>query len=145
MATESEHGKRTVFIVDQHPTVRAQLAALIQREADLEVCGDAADASAVFSVISRREPDLIVLDISSTHSCGLDSLRSLMALRPKLRVLALSMQDSRLHAERVLKAGAMGFMTKQEATVNILSAIRSVLEGQGYPTPANSPATAGIP
>jgi DNA-binding NarL/FixJ family response regulator len=124
--------KAKIFLVDDHPLVRERLTALIQQETDLEVCGEAADAPAALSLISRLKPDLVVLDISLKHSHGLELLKDLKALNPKLAVLILSMHDESLYAERALQAGAMGYITKEEATVSVLSAIRKVLNGQVY-------------
>jgi len=124
--------KAKIFLVDDHPLVRERLTALIQQETDLEVCGEAADAPAALSLISRLKPDLVVLDISLKHSHGLELLKDLKALNPKLAVLILSMHDESLYAERALQAGAMGYITKEEATVSVLSAIRKVLNGRVY-------------
>jgi DNA-binding NarL/FixJ family response regulator len=132
MSNQTDNAKRKVFIVDNHPLVREYLAALIQGEPDLEVCGDAADATAALPVISQLEPDVVILDISSKRSQGMDFLRQLKTQHPKIQVLALSLHDNRLDAERALQAGAMGYITKQEATVSILPAIRKVLEGQVF-------------
>lgn len=112
--------------------VREHLTALIQREPDLEVCGEAADAPGALALISQREVDLVILDISLKHSHGLELLKDLKALRPHLPVLVLSMHDETLYAERALRAGATGYITKLEATVSVLSAIRKVLDGQVY-------------
>lgn len=108
------------------------LTGFIQREADLEVCGEASDAPKALSLIGRCKPDLVILDISLKHSHGLELLKDLKALQPELSVLVLSMHDETLYAERALRAGAMGYITKQEATVNVLSAIRKVLSGEVY-------------
>jgi DNA-binding NarL/FixJ family response regulator len=132
MPIRTESTKRKVFIVDNHPLVREHLGALIEREADLEMCGEAADATTALAAIDQREPDIVILDISSKRSWGLDLLKSLKVLHPGLRVLALSLYDNRLYAERALQAGATGYLTKPEATVDILPAIRSVLDGQVF-------------
>jgi len=132
MSHKTEGRKSKIFLVDDHPMVREHLTALIQREPDLEVCGEAADAPAALALISQREVDLVILDISLKHSHGLELLKDLKALRPHLPVLVLSMHDESLYAERALRAGATGYITKQEATVSILPAIRKVLEGQVY-------------
>jgi DNA-binding NarL/FixJ family response regulator len=132
MSHKTEGRKSKIFLVDDHPMVREHLTALIQREPDLEVCGEAADAPAALALISQREVDLVILDISLKHSHGLELLKDLKALRPHLPVLVLSMHDESLYAERALRAGATGYITKQEATVSVLSAIRKVLEGQVY-------------
>jgi len=127
----SGHRKWKVFIVDNHPMVRVRLAALIERERNLEVCGES-EAPAALPLINQGEPDLVILDISSERSGGLDLLKQLKALHPKLRVLALSLHGDRLHVAHALRAGASGYLTKQEATVSILPAIQSVLEGKAH-------------
>jgi DNA-binding NarL/FixJ family response regulator len=132
MTTETERRKSKVFLVDDHPLVREHLTALLQREADLEVCGEAADGSTARSLIARQEPDLVILDISLKRSNGLELLKDLKELRPKLPVLVLSMHDETLYAERALRAGAMGYITKEEATVSVLLAVRKVLAGEVY-------------
>jgi DNA-binding NarL/FixJ family response regulator len=119
-------------LVADHPLVREHLTALLRREADLEVCGEAADGLTAQSLLSREEPDLVILDDSSKHASGLELLKDLKKLRPKLRVLVVSMQDETPYAERSLRAGAMGYITKEEATANVLSAVRKVLAGQVY-------------
>ena len=118
--------------MDDHPLVREHLTALIQREADLEVCGEAADAPGALTLIRERTPDLVILDISLKQSSGLELIKSLKEFWPNLPVLVLSMHDEMLYAERSLRAGALGYITKEEATVGILSAIRRVLTGQVY-------------
>lgn len=132
MSNKSKRPEASVFLVDDHPLVREHLTALIQQEADLEVCGEAADAPAALTLIQQRKPDLVILDISLKRSQGLDLLKDLQELRPKPAVLVLSMHDETLYAERALRAGALGYITKEEATVNILWAIRQVLAGQVY-------------
>ena len=132
MPSGTDKRKSRVFLVDDHPLVREHLTALIQREADLEVCGEAADAPGALTLIRARTPDLVILDISLKQSSGLELIKSLKEFWPNLPVLVLSMHDEMLYAERSLRAGALGYMTKEEATVSILSAIRRVLTGQVY-------------
>ncbi len=121
-----------VFLVDDHALVREHLKSLIQGEADLEVCGEAADAPTALTLIRRQLPDLVILDISLKRSNGLELLKDLSDLQPKPVVLVLSMHDERLYAERAVQAGALGYITKEDATANILRAIRRVLSGQVY-------------
>jgi len=132
MASEAEMRKSKVFLVDDHPLVRERLAALLQREADLEVCGEVANGPTTFSLIARQAPDLVILDVSLKRPHGLELLKDLQALLPKLPVLVLSLHDETLFAERTLRAGAMGYITQEEATVNVLVAVRRVLAGQVY-------------
>ena len=112
--------------------VREHLKGLIEREADLEVCGEAGDGPTALSMIASEQPDLVILDISLKGSHGLELLKDLQALKRGQAVLVLSMHDETVYAERALRAGAMGYITKQEATVNVLVAIRRVLGGQVY-------------
>jgi DNA-binding NarL/FixJ family response regulator len=121
-----------IFLVDDHPMVREHLTALIERESDLMVCGEAEDAPSAVERIRAQQPHLVIMDITLKQSHGLELLKDLRGLSPKLPVLVLSMHDESLYAERVLRAGAMGYITKQEATRNILSAIRKVLHGEVY-------------
>jgi DNA-binding NarL/FixJ family response regulator len=124
--------KRTVLLVDDHPIVRQGLALLINREPDLAVCGDAEEASSALSRIEDLEPDLIVVDISLKGPDGLDLLKDIRARDPNLPVLILSMLDELLYAERALRAGANGYIMKQEATERVLVAIRRILGGEVY-------------
>jgi DNA-binding NarL/FixJ family response regulator len=121
-----------IFLVDDHPMVREYLSALILREPDLSVCGEAEDAPRALEGIGRSAPDLVIMDISLKSSHGLELLKDLKAIHPELPVLVLSMHDESLYAERAIHAGAMGYITKQEATQNILVAMRSVLDGRVY-------------
>jgi len=124
--------KRKVFLVDDHPMVREHLAQLINREPDLEICGEAEDAADALSGIAQAQPDIAIVDISLKKSHGLELIKNVHAIQPELPILVLSMHDESLYAERVLRAGALGYMTKQEATRNVLTALRRVLDGQIY-------------
>jgi DNA-binding NarL/FixJ family response regulator len=136
MPTESPAAARaarsTVFIVDDHPIVRQGLALLINREADLIVCGDAEDAHSALRLIESIRPNLVVVDISLNGPDGLDLLKNIRARDPDLPVLILSMLDETLYAERALRAGASGYIMKQEATEKVLVAIRRILGGDVY-------------
>jgi DNA-binding NarL/FixJ family response regulator len=124
--------KRRIFIVDDHPILRQGLALLINREADLTVCGDAEEASAALHRIEDLKPDLVVLDISLNGPDGLDLLKHIRARDTSLPVLILSMMDESLYAERGLRAGANGYIMKQQATEQVLVAIRRILGGEIY-------------
>ncbi len=132
MPVKTNHKRSRVFLVDDHPLVREHLRALLQREADLEVCGEAAEAPVALSQIGRLKSDLVILDISLKRSHGLELLKDLKRIHPDIPVLVLSMHDEALYAERALRAGARGYITKEEATVDVLSAIRKVLAGHVY-------------
>jgi DNA-binding NarL/FixJ family response regulator len=132
MARENQRRKSRVFLVDDHPLVREHLTALLQREPDLDVCGQAADAATAFSLITRQEPDLVITDISLNGTCGLELLDRLEKSQPRLPVLVLSTHDESLYARRAFRAGAEGYITKEEAINDILPAIRQVLGGRIY-------------
>jgi DNA-binding NarL/FixJ family response regulator len=121
-----------IFLVDDHPMIREHLRALIECEPDLKVCGEAEDAPTALARIESLRPHLVIMDITLKNSHGLELLKNLKALQPGLPVLMLSMHDESLYAERTVRAGAMGYITKQEATRNILTAIRKVLAGEVY-------------
>jgi DNA-binding NarL/FixJ family response regulator len=127
-----EPARHTVFLVDDHPLVREWLTQLIQRENDLTVCGEAEDTHEALAKIEASNPDIVIADISLKSTHGLELVKDLQARRPALPVLVLSMHDESLYAERVLRAGARGYITKQEATKKILLAIRQVMAGQIY-------------
>ncbi len=124
--------KHNIFLVDDHPIVRQGLALLINREADLTVCGDAEEAGSALQRIEELKPDLAVVDISLNGPDGLDLLKNLRARHPSLPVLILSMLDETLYAERALRDGASGYIMKQEATERVLVAIRRILGGEIY-------------
>jgi DNA-binding NarL/FixJ family response regulator len=133
MSTKAKtENKAKVFLVDDHPLVREWLSQLIQREPDLMVCGEAEDTHEALPRIGETKPDIVIADISLKTTHGLELVKDLQAQFPKLPVLCLSMHDESLYAERVLRAGAMGYITKQESTRKVLQAIRQVLSGQIY-------------
>ncbi len=132
MQNKTEQPKVRVFLVDDHALVREQLTALIQAESDLAVCGEAEDAATGLLLIKRLAPELVIVDISLKRSSGLDLLKRLQEVQPKPAVLVLSMHEATFYAERALQAGALGYITKEEATTSILSAIRRVLSGKLY-------------
>jgi DNA-binding NarL/FixJ family response regulator len=121
--------RKRVFLVDDHPMVREQLAHLIDQQPDLEVCGEAGDVAEAIEGIERLRPDIAIVDLSLKNSSGLDLIKDLKARETAVPLLVLSMHDESLYAERVLRAGAMGYVSKQENTRTILSAIRLVLDG----------------
>jgi DNA-binding NarL/FixJ family response regulator len=124
--------KQRVFVVDDHPIVRQGLALLINREQDLMVCGDAEDAYTALTAIAGCRPDIMVVDISLNGPDGLDLLKNIRARYPDLPVLILSMHDESIYAERALRAGAQGYIMKQEATEKVLVALRRILSNEIY-------------
>jgi DNA-binding NarL/FixJ family response regulator len=125
-------GKYRVLLVDDHPIVRQGLSLLIDREADLSVCGEADGSHSAFQAISSLQPDIVILDISLSGPDGLDVLKEIRMKTAKLPVLILSMHDESIYAERAMRAGANGYIMKQEATEKVLVAIRRILQGDVY-------------
>jgi len=124
--------KYRVLLVDDHPIVRQGLALLIDREADLSVCGEAEGAHTAFHAIETLRPDIVVLDISLNGPDGLEVLKEIRVKTGSLPVLILSMHDESIYAERAMRAGANGYIMKQEATEKVLVAIRRILQGDVY-------------
>jgi DNA-binding NarL/FixJ family response regulator len=127
-----EVGKKRILVVDDHPIVRQGLALLINREPDLLVCGEAEEASGAMHVLASARPDVLIVDISLNGPDGLDLLKTIRTTHPTLPVLILSMHDETIYAERALRAGANGYIMKQEATEKVLVALRRILNGEIY-------------
>lgn len=124
--------RRRVFIVDDHPIVRHGLRRMIDAEPDLQVCGEAAGESEALAAIGGLRPDVLVVDLSLDQGDGLELVRRARAARPELPILVLSMHDEAIYAERLLAAGAMGYIMKQAAADQLLAALRRVLAGRVY-------------
>jgi DNA-binding NarL/FixJ family response regulator len=124
--------KTKILIVDDHPIVREHLGQLIQQQHDLVMCGEADDMASGIAAVRKFHPDMVIMDISLKGAYGLDLIKDIKQGFPRLPVLVLSMHDELLFAERALRAGARGYVTKQEATHSILEAIRQVLQGKIY-------------
>lgn len=121
-----------ILLVDDHPLVRERLGDVINREKDLVVCGEAEERHQAIDLINQTPPDLAIIDITLKNSDGLELIKDIHARWSTLPMLVVSMHDETLYAERVLRAGARGYITKQEATRNILLAIRRILDGHIY-------------
>jgi DNA-binding NarL/FixJ family response regulator len=121
-----------IFVVDDHPLVREWLTNLIEQQPGLKTCGGAASAAEARTAIARVMPDAAVVDISLPDGSGVDLIRELKAAYPKLAIVALSMHNERLYAERALRAGARGYVMKSENARNVITAIRHVLAGSVY-------------
>src|ERR1700693_5880330 len=124
--------KERVVIVDDHPLFRERLSELISHELDMEVCGEAEDAQRAIDLIRNRSPDMAIIDITLKGSSGLELIKSIKALSIGVPVLVLSMHEESLYAERALRAGATGYITKHQAADEVLLAIRRVLAGEVY-------------
>jgi DNA-binding NarL/FixJ family response regulator len=121
-----------ILLVDDHPVVRDGLAEAINNEPDLIVCATAEERQDALLAIERTKPNLAVIDLMLKSSSGLELIKDVHARWPELLILVVSMHDETLYAERVLRAGARGYITKQQATRDILQAIRKVLGGGIY-------------
>lgn len=124
--------RRKVLVVDDHPIVQEGLADLINKEKDLVVCGSAQDIPETLKAIKSLAPDVVTVDISLGNANGLELIKDIKAQFPDLPMLALSMHQESFYAERAMRAGAKGYITKQEATKNVILAIRKVLDGGLY-------------
>lgn len=124
-----------ILIVDDHPIVRNGLRQLIEPEKDFDICGEAGTSSEARSMIERYHPQLVLLDIAIEGSNGIEFTKWLKEVHPEIAVLIISMHDENLYAERALKAGASGYIMKQEAPDAVLTAIRRVLSGGLYVSP----------
>ena len=128
---QSAASKRTrILLVDDHPMMRQGLAALIGSEPDLEICGQAENAAKAMAALAAHPTDLVLLDLTLPDKNGVEVIKDMRALHPAVRVLVVSMHDEAIYAERVLRAGARGYIMKQEGGPKLLQAIREVLAGQ---------------
>lgn len=124
--------RRRIMIVDDHPIVRQGLRRLMEAEPDLEVCGEAETAREAKSMIRELKPDAVIVDVSLAQGDGLELVKDARAHYPELPLLVLSMHDEVIYAERMLSAGANGYIMKQAASDQFLVALRRVLEGGIY-------------
>ncbi len=122
--------KIKILLVDDHPLVREGVANLIRQQPDLEVCGEAANEPQALQLIGGALPNVAVVDLSLENGSGLELIKSIKAMHPSVAVLALSMHDESLYAERALRAGARGYLMKREAAKKVILGIRTVLAGQ---------------
>ena len=131
--------QKKIFIIDDHPIVRQGLTQLIAQEPDLVVCGEAARTADALVGLARETPDVVILDLSLNEEDGLGLIKTIRGDYPGITVLVLTMHDETFYAERALRAGALGYLTKQEASANVLAAIRSLLGGEMYVSDHISP------
>lgn len=127
---KSAPARKRIVIVDDHAVLREGLLTKINREPDLVVCGEAGSANEAMAAVERLRPDLMLVDINLPGRNGLELVRDLRALRPDLPVLVLSMHDETVFAERALRAGARGYVSKQQSGSDLIVAIRQVLSGE---------------
>jgi DNA-binding NarL/FixJ family response regulator len=128
--------RKRVLVADDHPIVRDGLVQLINQQSDLICCGQAANQMEVFANVAALQPQLLVLDMRLKDSDGLELIKSLKAQYAELPILVLSQFDEELYAERALRAGALGYVMKEQASKEVVDAMRTVLAGKIYVTPA---------
>ena len=121
-----------IIIVDDHPIVRQGISLLINREPDLHVCCEASNSEEALRACASCEHDIAIVDLSLTGVSGLELVKQLRSRCPALAILMMSMHDETIYADRSLRAGANGYLMKQEATTTVLFAIRAVLKGEFY-------------
>jgi DNA-binding NarL/FixJ family response regulator len=124
--------KHGVFIIDDHPLVREGLTNLINGQSDLIVSGEAKDSAEAIDGITKKRPDVAIIDISLANESGLELIKHLTKQFPELAIVVLSMHDEALYAERALRAGARGYVMKHETSKSVLASIRRVLAGDIY-------------
>lgn len=121
-----------ILIVDDHPLVRQGLIGLISTQPDFEVCGEASGISEAKKVAAESQPDVAIIDLTLEDGSGIDLLKDLRVTHPDLKLIVLTMHDELVFAERALRAGALGYVNKQEVSRTIISAIREILAGNLY-------------
>ena len=130
---KSSHGhEHRVLILDDHPIVSSGIKDLINQQEDLQVCCELSKSDRMLAAIEKSKPDLVIIDLSLKGANGIDVMKRILPRHPQLPFLFLSMHDESLWAERALRAGAIGYIMKEEATGNLLKAIRQVLSGDFY-------------
>jgi Response regulator containing a CheY-like receiver domain and an HTH DNA-binding domain len=130
--------RKRILIVDDHPFMRAGLAQLIDKQPGMMVCGEAGDPAAAMKELEKGKVDLVLTDITMPGRSGIEFIKDLQAMYPKLPILVISMHDEVIYAERVLRAGARGYIMKEAGGENLLAALRRVLEGEVYVSPKMS-------
>jgi DNA-binding NarL/FixJ family response regulator len=131
-STQTSSPKAKVLLIDDHPIMREGMAIRINHEADMAVCAEVGTAHEALAVIAQVKPDIAIVDISLGESHGLELIKDIKIQYPKLAMLVFSMHDESLYAERVLRAGARGYVMKQTPPQAVLGAIRQVLAGEIY-------------
>lgn len=136
--TAPSPSRHKILLVDDHAMMRAGLAQLIDKQPDLQVCAEAGDPASALSELSRVQPDLVLTDLTMPGRSGVEFIKDLIAMRPELPVLVVSMHEESLYGERLLRAGARGYIMKEAGGEALIAAIRQVLSGQVYVSPKMS-------
>lgn len=133
MPAKSKPEKKTrLLIVDDHPLVRERIGELIGQQPDLEVCAEAESARDAIKAVQTFAPDMAIVDITLKDSYGIELVKQLRELDPKLLMLVVSMHEESMYGERALRAGARGYLAKHEASKKIIDAIRKIMRGEIY-------------
>lgn len=128
----NQPGKHRILIVDDHPIFRQGLAQLINQEDDLSVCGEAEDYHGAIKAAAELKPAMIIVDITLKDMSGIDLIKEIRKSHKGITMLVISMHDENLYAERAFRAGAKGYIMKQEASESVVQAIRQVRQGGIY-------------
>jgi DNA-binding NarL/FixJ family response regulator len=143
-----EQARHSIFIIDDHPLYRQGLRRFIEAQPNLSCCGEADSCQSAVEAVRRCDPELVILDLRLRREDGTELMRNLLVEKPSLRFLVLSQGDETVHAEQALRAGASGYIMKEEATEELLTAINQVLKGELYVsrrlTAAHNEATEGL-
>ena len=124
--------KVRILVVDDHPMVRHGLIGLINQEKDLMCCGEAGTVGETLAATAKNKPDLVILDLRLKDGDGLELIKSLKSQLPELRILILSQYEAPIYIERALRAGALGYLSKDQAAADVLRAVRTVVAGQVF-------------
>lgn len=128
----TQPGKLRILLVEDHPLFREQVKQLINKEDDMTVCGEVDNTAQAMQLLESERPDVVVVDLTLKGPSGLELIKDMKARNIDVPVLVLSMHDESLYAERVLRAGARGYITKHEVSSEVMAAVRKVLAGQVY-------------
>lgn len=131
-ATAVSTAKARVLLVDDHPITRQGMRALVNQQLNLEVCGEADNASQAIELVASLQPDVVVADISMPETNGIELTKKLREMAPNLPILIVSMHEETLYAERAIRAGAMGYVMKQEVGEKVATALQHLLRGEMY-------------
>jgi DNA-binding NarL/FixJ family response regulator len=137
-AKQAQSNKKRILLVDDHPVLRKGLVRLIDSKNEFVVCGEASTAVEAMTLIRELNPDLVIVDIGLPGASGIELTKTIRAEFPQLAVLILSMHEEALYAMRALRAGATGYIVKQDAIDNIANALREALNGRRYLSPVIS-------
>ncbi len=125
-----------IYIVDDHPLVRQGLAQIIEKEADMEVCGEAENSPGAMKGVGETNPDVVIVDISLQGNNGLELIKNIKAVYENIPILVFSMHDETIYAQRALRAGAKAYVMKKEPSTKIVDAIHRITKGEIFVSPS---------